>query len=412
MNQTCIKIFSFRPEDYRKTENFLNQMLQKGWRLRWCKGTLAGFVRTENKNLHYIVDPYAVSSIFNLRKFPKSRLNEYMENGWYAIGKSKGCYIFCSDNTNPKIPDLEEGLEESVKKTCFIASLVLAAILTIVLIKLFTTPAILYCILLTDIYIVLTGVIVFLIIYHIINAILLKQSKNRSVYIDSKRYLIHDAMIFIFFILAILLQARNQSSILSYLLLPILVVAIGSIVLITVSKRSKTPQENNKRLIPVICVMGLILFILIPLSVHRLQENSMMNEKKEADQLLTKSYLLPVAHLNDFVSVTGFKNAIKENNSILGNNMIYAEELQDLSIFTNRTKMKSNMLAKPIFNYLFIQTQKEQNEYFKQNSLYGITYYSLENTNIILYQNNNIVYLCTPPAGVSKQQVLELLLSY
>lgn len=393
-------------------ENYLNQMLQKGWRLRWCKGTLAGFVRTENKNLHYIVDPYAVSSIFNLRKFPKSRLNEYMENGWYAIGKSKGCYIFCSDNINPAIPDLEEGLEESVKNTCFIASLVLAALLTSVLLKAFMTPAILYCILLTDIYIVLTGVIIFLIIYHIVNAILLKKTKNHSVNNCSKRYLLHDAMIFIFFISAILLQARNQSSMLRYLFLPILVVVIGSIVLIAVSKRTETPQENNKKLIPVICVMGLILLILIPLSVHRLQENSIRNEKKAAEELLTKSYLLPVAHLNDFVTVTGFKNAIKENNSILGNNMIYAEELQDLSVFTNRTKMNSNILAKPIFNYLFIQTQKEQNEYFKQNSYDGLTYYSLENTNIILYQDNNIVYLCTPPAGVSKQQVLELLLSY
>lgn len=393
-------------------EHYLDQMLKKGWRLRWCKGTLAGFERTENKNLHYLVDPYALSSIFNLKKFPKSRLNEYMENGWYAIGKSKGCYIFCSDNTNPKIPDLEEGLEESVKKTCFIASIVLAALLAIVLLKAFTNPAILYCILLTDLYIVLTGIVIFLIIYHIINAVLLKTTKNHSVCICSKRYLIHDAIIFIFFISAIFLQARNQSFMLRYLLLPVFVVAIGSIILITVSKQTKTPQENNKKLIPVICVIGLILLILIPLSVQRLQKNSIMNEKKAANELLTKSYLLPVAHLNDFVTVTGFKNAIKENNSILGNNMIYAEELQDLSVFTNRTKMKSNILAKPIFNYLFVQTQKEQNEYFKQNSFNGITYYSLENTNIILYQDNNIVYLCTPPAGVSKQQVIELLLSY
>ncbi|WP_157723508.1 DUF2812 domain-containing protein [Anaerotignum neopropionicum] len=393
-------------------ENFLNKMLQQGWRLRWCKGPLAGFERTENKDLHYIVDPYAVSSILNFRKFPKHRLNEYMENGWYAIGKSKGCYIFSSDNPNPEIPALEEGLPESVKKTSLITSLVFVALLTIVLIKLFTTPAILYCILLTDIYIVLTGVILFLIFYHIVNAIFLKKDRINSICIHSKRNLIHDVMIFSFFILAIFLQARNQSSMLSYLLLPILVVAIGSIILVTVSKGTKTSQENNKKLIPVICIMGLILIILIPLSVHRLQENSFINGKKRADQLLTESYLLPVAHLNDFVTVTGFKNAIKENNSILGNNTLYAEEFQDLSVFTNRTKMKSKILAKPIFNYLFFQTQKEQNDYFKQNNFNGITYYSLEKTNTILYQVDNIVYLCTPPSGVTKQQVVELLLSY
>lgn len=411
MNQTCIKIFSFRPEDYHKTENYLNEMLQKGWRLRWCKGSLAGFERTENKNLHYIVDPYAVSSIFNLRKFPKYRLNEYMENGWFAIGKSKGCYIFCSDNPNPEIPDLEEGFVESVKKTSFIASLLLAALLTIVLIKSFTTPAILYSILLTDTYIVLTGFILFLILYYLINALLILKGNKVPSNNGCKRYLLLDVMIFIFFISAILLQARHQSSMLSYLLLPILVVAIGSIVLIIVSKRSKTSQENNKKLIPVIIIMGMILLIIIPLSVHRLQENSFVNEKKRTDEFLTKSDLLPVAHLSDLVPVTSFKNAIKENDSILGNNILYAEEFQDLSVFTNRTKMKSNILAKPIFNYLFNQTQKEQNEQFKQENLDGITYYSLEKTNTILYQDHNIVYLCTAPTNVSKQQVLEVLLS-
>lgn len=412
MNQTCIKIFSSGPEDYHKMEDYLNQMLQQGWRLRWCKGIFAGFERTENEYLQYIVDPYAVSSILNLRKFPKHRLKEYMENDWYGVGKSKGCYIFCSDNPNSKIPVLEEDLQESAKKTNFITSLVLVVLFAFVLIKLLTTPAILYCILLTDTYIVLTGVLLFLTFYHIVNAILLKKAKTNSIISCSKRYLIHDVSLFSFFILAIFLLARNQSHMLSYLLLPILVLAIGSIILIIVSRRTKTSQESNKKLIPVICVMSLILIILIPFSVHNLQENSTINEKKRANELLMASTNLPVAHLNDFVPVTVFKNAIKENNSILGNNILYVEEDKDLSVFTNRTIMKVPILIKPIFNYLFIQTQKEKNDCFKQNKLHGITYYSLEKTNTILFQQNNIVYLCTTPCGVTEEQVLDLLVSY
>ncbi len=199
MKQTCIKTFSFRPEEFRQMEQYLNDMLEKGWRLRWCKGTLAGFERTDKRELHYTVDPYAVSSIANFRRFPKFRLNEYMENGWYAVGKSKGCYIFCSDNPNPEIPDLDEGLRESVIKTSYIGSLIFSIILSIILLKSISTPAILYSILLTDIYIVLTGLVLFLILYHILNIIFLLAKKNQPSSTNGcKRYIIHDVMIFIF----------------------------------------------------------------------------------------------------------------------------------------------------------------------------------------------------------------------
>lgn len=413
MNKTCIKLFSFPPEAYHQMEHYFNEMLQKGWRLRWCKGILAGFEANEDKNLRYIVDPYAASSILNLRKFPKYRLNEYMENGWYAAGKSKGCYIFCSDNSNPEVPDLEEDMEKSVIKTSYLGSLILLILLTLVLIKVLTTPAVLYSILLTDVYIILTGLILFLIFYHIGNVFL--QLKPKEYSLDHKffmRYIIHDTMLFMFLISAIFLQVRHDSSMLRYLLLPILVVIIGSVTLIVVSKGTKNAQESNKRLIPVICVIGLILFILIPFSVHRLQENVSENEKKQTETLLTQSYLLPVAHLNDFLSVPHVKNAMKENNSILGNNILYAEEFDDLAVFTNRTEMKTSALAKPIFNYLFIQIQKEQQGAFEENHFNDITYYSLKNPNTILYQDENIVYLCTTPSGISKERVLEVLTSY
>lgn len=415
MKQTYIKAFSFRPENYHNMQHYLNKMLEDGWRLRWCKGTLAGFEQTDNKDLRYIVDPYPVTSIMNFKKFPKFRLNKYMENGWYAVGKSKGCYIFCTDNPSAEIPGLEDGMAASAQKTCRMGSLILAALLLIALFKSIATPAVLYSILLTDIYIALTGLVAFLILYHLVNAILLSAplpKRSMQNLKGCKRYIIHDVGLFIILILTIFLQARNHSAMLSYLLLPIIVVIIGSIILIAVSKQTNTGQESNKRLIPVICVIGLVLFILIPISVHRLQENSKTASQTRQKELLAQSNNLEVAHLSDFTSAPGAINTTRENNSILGNNILYAEKFQDLAIFTNRTEMKSNNLAKPIFNYLFAQAQLDRSEQFQQNDFNGITYYSLENANTVLFERNNVVYLCTVPDSVANEEVMELLLSY
>ncbi|KGK85948.1 hypothetical protein DP68_15470 [Clostridium sp. HMP27] len=415
MKQTCIKMFSFRPEDYHSMEHYLNKMLEDGWRLRWCKGTLAGFERTDNKYLRYIVDPYPMASIMNLKKFPKFRLNKYMENGWYAAGKSRGCYIFCTDNPSAEIPDLEDDIAVSAQKTCLMGSLILAVLLLTILFKSIFTPAILYNILLTDIYIVLTGLVVFLILYNLINAILLSAPLPKGPMTNlkiCKRYIIHDMVLFISLLLAILLQATHYSSMLSYLILPIIVIIIGSIILIAISKQANTAHESNKRLIPLICIMGLLLLILIPLSVHRLQENSKADSQTRQKELLAHSNNLAVAHLSDFISVPGSINAIRENNSILGNNILYAEEFQNLDIFTNRTEMKSTSLAKVIFNYLFTQAQLEHSQQFQHNDLNGVIYYSLKNSNTVLFQRNNVVYLCTAPYNVDDEEVMELLLSY
>ena len=74
--------------------------------------------------------------------------------------------------------------------------------------------------------------------------------------------------------------------------------------------------------------------------------------------------------------------------------------------------MKTSTLAKPIFHYLFLQTQKEQQANFQESTFKGITYYSLDKTNTILFQVDYVVCLCTTPSSVSKEEVLDLLLSY
>lgn len=413
MKETCIRPFSFRPEDYHSMELYLYQMCADGWRLRWCKGTLAGFERTENRNLRYIVDPYAVSTPLNLKRFPKPRLSEYMENGWYAIGKSKGCYILCSEKPEAETPALEDNLPQAVQKTCRMSSLVLAVLLTILLVQCLRTPAVLYSILLTDIYIVLTGLVVFLILYHVLNSALLYATPPApSAQNCCKRYFLHDIMLFLLLLLAIVLQARHQSEMVRYLFLPIGVVIIGSLILWLVSKRAKDARDSNKRLLPLVCIMGLVLLIVIPLSVQRLQQNSAAGAQGRQAELLAEVDRLNVLQLSDFLEASQAVNAIRENDSILGNNILYAEEYGEYAIFTNRTQMAAPVLAQPIFQYLYQQAQLDYQESFQQMEYNGFTYYSLPTANTYLLQKDSTVYFCTVPEAVTHEMVLDRILSF
>ncbi len=414
MKNTCIKSFSFRPEDYRGMEQYLTQMLSDGWRLKWCAGTLGGFEKTENTSIRYIVDPYAVTSLMNLKRFPKYRLNEYMENGWYAVGKSKGCYIFCTDESYTEMPNLEMNMAESVQKTCRIGSLLLSSLLFAVFYKSLSTPAILYTILLTDIYIVLAGFILFLMIYHLINAILLfapLPQNNKTCPKKCKRYILHDIILILFFLLGIFLEANHQKIILNYLFLPVSIVIIGSMILMTIAKHTKNSQEHNKYLLPVICIISLFLLLVIPISLQQLQKNNKAINDNHQKELLEQSNSLSVVHLYDFTKVTDTFKALKENQSILGNNILYTEKSGNLMVFTNCTEMKSNLLAKPIFNYLYIQAQLDYNEIFQPYIYNGLTYYKLQASNIYLLQKNNFVYFCTIPNKVSDKELFKILFS-
>lgn len=414
MKKTCIRLFTFRGEDFHNTEKYLETMLSQGWKLRWSKGVFAGFEHTENKTLRYAVDPYALTSPMNLRRFPKSRLNAYMSNGWYAVSRNKGTYIFCSDDANGVPPSLSPTMASQVKYTCALSSFVFAVLLLAILWKSFTSPAVLYSILLTDIYIVLGITGLFLLLYHTANgALLLSKSKNPTNPNGCKRYILHDIGLFLLLLSVIFLEAKKQPWLLLYVFLPICVVIIGTFILKFVAKGAKDAKDSNRRLIPPVCIIGVVLLLLIPLSFRQLQASSEAAKQERQSILLATTETLPVLHLSDVIESKNVVAAIKENNSILGQNMLYAEEGDaDLAIFTNHTTMQNEFLATYIFRYLYIQAQIDYQEAFVEKKYNEATYFVLEEANTYLLQNDSTVYLVTLPKGGDTNKALGLLYSY
>ena len=77
-------------------EEYLQQQADQGWKLRWCRGMLAGFGPREEETLRYAVDPHAATGLSYLRRYPKRRLQERMKEGWFSAGSSRGCQILCA----------------------------------------------------------------------------------------------------------------------------------------------------------------------------------------------------------------------------------------------------------------------------------------------------------------------------
>ena len=90
MKDSCIKIFSFLPSDYDSIENYLEEKLKEGYRLKWIKGGFAGFVKNESDNIRYVVEPYPNTNFITFKRLPKIRLDQYTENNWYFVGKTRG----------------------------------------------------------------------------------------------------------------------------------------------------------------------------------------------------------------------------------------------------------------------------------------------------------------------------------
>ena len=98
---------------------------------------------------------------------------------------------------------------------------------------------------------------------------------------------------------------------------------------------------------------------------------------------------------------------MQTNRSLLGSNLLYAEQAGEDYIFTNCTVMRSERLAQPIFDYLYDQAQKDFNETFTEFVANGLTYYVLENTNGCLFRDGDAVYFFTAPSSLSWQDAAE-----
>ncbi|WP_317854186.1 DUF2812 domain-containing protein [Chakrabartyella piscis] len=407
MKNNTIQIFAYAPYQYKEMEAYLNRNLQeKGLKLRWCKGIFAGFEKTTTKELQYIVDPIATSSLVYCNRYPKARMEEYMENGWYGVGKSKGCYIFSSDDLTAEKPELEPNLQAKIQKTGSTWSFIFSILLVALLGYLFTSPMMMYNILLRDLYLVLSGLLVFICGYTLVNGIITLGYRPPHKKMNI-RYVLYTFIVILFYIGAIVLELHNETNTLFYMVLPIVVLLICSTVLIRISQKLRKAEQSNKNLIIAICVIGVILMGTIAISFQKINTSSDAYSSIHQEQLLENLAELPVLLLEDLTEeVLESKQLVKENSSLLGTNFLYAEEADDWYTFTNVTRMQTTWAATPIFTYLYNQCQVDYQGSFETKEYKGLVYYELVENNTILFQKEELVYLVTLPEPIIEEEIL------
>lgn len=407
MKRTKICLFAFRPEHCREMEAYLNDMAAGGWRLRWCRGILAGFVPAE-KPVRFAVDPYGATALSFLRRYPRRRLQERMREGWYGVGRSKGCQILATESPELSLPREAADPVPQIRATCRLASLLWMAALAALAFYLLRSPAVVYSLILTNLYLVLAVLAVFLFLYHAVNAAILSVPPGPCPAPRlCKRYLVHTAALLILLVAAIALELGGRNDMLLYLLIPIAAIFIS----IVVMQSMAGGQRDARRLFPVVAVLSAALFCTILLLNQRMSDANAAWSTQQRETLLAQADTLPVLHLEDFGSQGEKQSAVRVNRSILADNLLYAEESERGGyVFTNRTVTRSAFLARQLFRYLYLQAQTDFQEEFTERAWSGGTLYVLEQARTALFLRGDGVFYFTVPEGAELEASADLLL--
>ena len=407
MKNSRLRLFAFRPEHYRQMEDYLNGMMAEGWKLKWCRGIFAQFEPADQK-LRYGVDPHAMTSLAYFRRYPKRRLQERMREGWHGVTKTKGCQIFATvkEDAPPLTP--EQDISPLIKSTCRLASLIWVLLLAAAGMWISTQEAVIYSIILTNLYLVLGVLAVFLVGYHAVNAILLTVSKKTPDNPRScKRYLVHSAALLVLLLAAISLEMGGRNDMLMLLAIPVVVIAGGMILLQALSGGAK----DTSRLLPVVVIFSVILFSMIIFLNNRMSRANADWSTQQQELLLEQADSLPVLHLSDLGDTETPQQAAQTNRSILGDNLLYAEESGFGYIFTNHTVTQAPFLAEQLFNYLYQQAQMDFGETFVESEYNGRVLHILKQANTALLLDGASVYYFTVPEGNDLYMCVDLLLA-
>lgn len=398
MKDNIIKFFPFLPFDYIAVEEYLSQMLEQGYRLKWIRGNFAGFEKNAGKSIRYVADPYAVSSILNFRRFSKTRLDSYTENGWYFTGKARGCYVFQSDSDETERPNLDDNLKTKIIDSQLNFAAISFALIVFVFWKCLSSPAVVYAILLTNIYIILAAGLLFLAAYDIFYIFFLARQKARigtanedfSVKGAIKRGKINafkNSVLLVLIIVAFILEIIKTPQAVVFALIPLSVIAAGTIIIKFVSKNIK--EQLGKYLLPIVSVIALAFLLILPSAINGLKNLSAApSAEKYAESPL------PLLHVSDISASSLETSSVKENISILGENILYSETSGNgVRAFTNYSSMRNEFFAECIFNYLYKQAPVDYGEEFKLISINGYDTYALEKSRIYLTKIGKTVFL-------------------
>lgn len=405
MKKSRVTLFAFRPEDYRAMEDYLHEMLRQGWKLRWCRGILAGFEAAEDSSLRYAADPYAMTSVTNFRRYPRSRLQAAMEAGWWGVGHTKGCQILCTNRSDAVSPVPQQDLAPLIRSTCRLGSMITLLCLLLAGWYLLSKAAVLSALILSNLYLMGAAAWLFLVLYHAVNIALLTAGKSPRTPRSCIRYLVHNSVLTGLLILAAVLEIGSRNDMMLYLLLPILVAGVSIVVL-----RSLSSERSPQRLFPVVIFTSILMLGLIVFMNRQMGRSNEAWANQQQQTLLEQADQLPVLHLSDFGDSTPMNNAAKSSTSLLGGNLLYAEESEWGYVFTNYTLTSSPFLSQQIFRNLYQQAQRDFAETFVMKSDGDLTYYALENANTYLMQSGSVICLCTFPTEAEPGPMLRLIL--
>ena len=138
--------------------------------------------------------------------------------------------------------------------------------------------------------------------------------------------------------------------------------------------------------------------MIILLNGRMSQANNQWSSQRQ-EELLAHADRLPVLRLADFEDGGDARSAVQTKQSLLGENLLYAEESETGYVFTNYTVTRSPVLAERIFRYLYQQAQVDFDESFVETQANGRTLYVLEKARTALFLDGGNVYYFTVPQG-------------
>lgn len=320
-------------------------------------------------------------------------------------GRSKGCQILRTTNTSLQSPVPAEDQTSLIRNTCRLASLLIVLFILGMGGFLLSKPAVVYTLILTNLYLVVAAIAAFLLVYHACNLLLLllpeRSPSNPRL---CKRYLLHSGILLLLLLAAVLLMLGGRNDMMIYLLLPILVIIIGSIALKILSH-----HVDSHKLFPAVVFMGVVLFGLIIFTNTRLSASSTQWTAQRQEELLAHADSLRCCTWRTLEIPLRCRMPYRPTN-LSWAAICYTQRNLRLAMFSPITPQPAAFfLAEQIFQYLYQQAQADFGEVFVEKTAGDLTYYALENANTYLLQRNAAVYFCTFPSEAEPEEMFQLL---
>ena len=415
MKDSFVQSLSFLPSDADCLEAYLNEKLEEGYRLKWIKAGFASFVKTDYPHFRYAVDQYPNASVISLKRESKIRMGLYNENDWYFLAKTRGNYVFFTDNEEAEYPNFEKDLKirtidaESKRNSAII---LLIGVLIYFCIR---SKAFMYTYVFTNLYMYITLILAFLAGVSFAAIFMYSKQKyrliNKLYTVDTaealkrgRLYTVRNIGVIALALLCYLFETRHTPLNWVFLLIPIVAMVGGAIFIKKMF--NKSPEKDGRKLVPLTYGIGAILLVAVLFSFTSINRLNKENAEKAYAESLANSNTYPVLHYDDFFE--GEKTSqCRELNSLLGVNYLFQETDGENTVFSNYSSLSNSAAADAVFSYLFEQAQIDYQGTFELKAADN-TYaqlYSIPDKHAYLIRRGNEIILMTLTDGADSADV-------